>query len=165
MTCLTNQQGHRSHHHRPHHRWLSPARKRNSSSAMVARGSRRPGGQQRASISTLPSRKKRLNPLCRQGISECFKTLLTPYKPCAEGSHDQGLSSARSFFLRTTTCSVEENATNISLSKVENEELKMLRLKVKRYLRGWIIKTQEEIKEYLDYLKKLQFIRPGTRNL
>ena len=26
-------------------------------------------------------------------------------------------------------------------------------------------KTQEEIKEYLDYLKKLQFIRPGTRNL
>ena len=109
--------------------------------------------------------KKRLNPLCRQGISECFKTLLTPYKPCAEGSHDQGLSSARSFFLRTTTCSVEENATNISLSKVENEELKMLRLKVKRYLRGWIIKTQEEIKEYLDYLKKLQFIRPGTRNL
>ena len=22
MTCLTNQQGHRSHQHRPHHRWL-----------------------------------------------------------------------------------------------------------------------------------------------
>ena len=43
---------------------------------------------------------------------------------------------------------------NIPLSKVEEEMLKMLRLKDMRYRRGLIHKIQEELKEDYDRLKK-----------
>lgn len=43
---------------------------------------------------------------------------------------------------------------NIPLSKVEEEMLKMLRLRDKRYRRGLIHKIQEELKEDYDRLKK-----------
>ena len=43
---------------------------------------------------------------------------------------------------------------NIPLSKVEEEMLKMLRLKDKRYRRGLIHKIQEELKEDYDRMKK-----------
>jgi len=43
---------------------------------------------------------------------------------------------------------------NIPLSKVEEEMLKMLRLKDKRYRRGLIHKIQEELKEDYERLKK-----------
>jgi len=43
---------------------------------------------------------------------------------------------------------------NIPLSKVEEEMLKMLRLKDKRYRRGLLQKIQEELKEDYDRLKK-----------
>jgi len=43
---------------------------------------------------------------------------------------------------------------NIPLSKVEEEMLKMLRLKDTRYRRGLIHKIQEELKEDYDRLKK-----------
>jgi len=43
---------------------------------------------------------------------------------------------------------------NIPLSKVEEEMLKILRLKDKRYRRGLIHKIQEELKEDHDRLKK-----------
>jgi len=43
---------------------------------------------------------------------------------------------------------------NIPLSKVEEEMLKVLVLKDKRYRRGLIHKIQEELKEDYDRLKK-----------
>jgi len=43
---------------------------------------------------------------------------------------------------------------NIPLSKVEEEMLKILRLKDKRYRRGLPQKIQEELKEDYDRLKK-----------
>jgi len=43
---------------------------------------------------------------------------------------------------------------NIPLSKVEEEMLKILRLKDKRYGRGPLQKIQEELKEDYDKIKK-----------
>jgi len=43
---------------------------------------------------------------------------------------------------------------NIPLSKVEEEMLKVLGLKDKRYRRGLLHKVQEEIKEDYDRIKK-----------
>jgi len=43
---------------------------------------------------------------------------------------------------------------NIPLSKVEEEMLKILRLKDKRYRRGLLQKIQEELKEDYDRLNK-----------
>jgi len=54
---------------------------------------------------------------------------------------------------------------NISLSKVEEEMLKILRLKDKRYRRGLLHKIQEELKDDYDRLKKwkLKWLGTGSR--